>query len=119
MESRASYLSGTNIGFKTLERLLKELRARESVPDFLKVLDRIECWKDQRNSSLHEMVKFREGMLPTWEEKQGPLSRIVCDGKAVLREFDSIDKHERRKNGARPAATEPAAFEDNCDSHVT
>lgn len=119
MESRASYLSGTNIGFKTLERLLKELRARESVSDLLKVLKRIDSWKDQRNISLHEMVKFQEGMFPSWEDKQGPLSRIVTDGKAVLRAFDSIDKRERRRNGARPAATEPAAFEDDDTSHVS
>ena len=119
MESRASFLSGTNIGFKTLERLLKELRARETVTEFLNVLERIEAWKDHRNSSLHEMVKFQTGMKPTWEEKQGPLGEIVSDGKALVREFDSIDKRERRRNDGKPAATEPAAFEDHEDLRVT
>jgi hypothetical protein len=43
----------------------------------------------------------------------------VREGKKVLRAFDAVDKRERRKNGARPAATEPAAFGDRRRELVT
>jgi hypothetical protein len=33
------------------------------------------------------------------------------EGKRVVRAFDAVDKAERQRNGARPAATEPTAFQ--------
>lgn len=119
MESRASFLTGENVGYKTLGFLVDTLRKYETVPDFLSIIERIDAWRNHRNIALHEMVKFQIGEHPSWEEKVGPLPTIVREGKVVLRAFDGVDQRERRKNGARPAATEPAAFSDSDAEQVT
>ena len=110
MESRASYLAGENVGLQNLGPLIQSLKKVETQPEFRAILEEIDAWRILRNEAVHEMVKFRPGESPTWQQKVGPLSRIVREGKRVLRAYDAIDKQERRRNGARPAATEPAAF---------
>ena len=120
LESRATFLTGKNQGYQNLRPLLNTLNSHETVSAFLPVLADIDAWRERRNEALHEMVKFQLGEHPTWEEKVGPLPRIVRDGKRVLRAFDKLDRHERRKNGARPTATEPAAFRgERTGHHVT
>ena len=110
MESRASYLTGTDVSYRTLGSLIDTLRKHEFVADFKAILEQIDKWREKRNRALHEMVKFATGERPSWEDKTGPLPSIVDEGRHVLRRFDAIDKRERRSHGARPAATEPAAF---------
>jgi hypothetical protein len=119
LESRASYLTGRNEGYQNLGPLIHTLRQHESIADFRPIIDRIDAWRERRNEALHEIVKFQRGERPTWEEKVGPLPQIVREGKKVLCAFDAVDKRERRNNGARPAATEPAAFGDARHEQVT
>jgi hypothetical protein len=112
MESRASFLTSTIQGYQNLGPLITTLKKHEKLPEFLAVLDSIDAWREQRNAAVHEMVKFEAGHAPTWDEKLKPLPKIVLEGKRIIRAFDRIDKRERLKNGARRAATEPAAFSD-------
>lgn len=110
LESRTGHLTGQNEGYQNLGPLIGTWRKHENVEDFRPIINEVDAWRKRRNRAVHEMVKFESGEHPTWEEKLDPLSEIVREGKRVLRAFDAIDKRERRKNGVRPAATEPAAF---------
>jgi hypothetical protein len=111
LESRAGYLTGKNEGFQTLGALIESLRVHESVVELTQLIGRIDQWRRRRNEVIHEMVKFEQGTLPTWEDKTSGLAEIASDGQAVLREFAALDARERLKNGARPPATYPGAFE--------
>lgn len=95
MESRASYLAGTNVGFQNLGPLIQRLNELETLPEFQAILGEIDAWRVLRNQAVHEMVKFRQGEHPTWEQKLSPLSRIVREGMRVVRAFDAVDKQER------------------------
>lgn len=119
MESRASFLTGNNEGFKTLGYLINKFRERETVPDFRKLVDRIDKWKEHRNRALHEMVKFESGTLPTWDEQTAGLGSVVREGQELLREFATLDEIERAKNGARPPATSPNAFSELPSSRIS
>lgn len=110
MESRVAHLTKSKAGFKTLGWLICELRKHKS-ETFAQVLAGIDAWRELRNRSLHELVKFEAGDLRTWDKKTADLRAIVEKGIAVLREYDALDCAERKLAGARPAATEPAAFE--------
>ena len=111
LESRTSFLKKQNQGFKTLGDLLGILVEKETVPEFRELLPVINDWRDRRNKALHELVKFEHGDFRPWPEKIAGLSLIAAQGLDVLRSFDKLDKRERRRNGARPAATEPNALE--------
>jgi hypothetical protein len=119
LESRASYLTGRNEGYQNLGSLIHTLRHRESTEEFRNLVRQIDAWRKLRNQALHEMVKFQSGEHPTWKEKLETLPHIVREGEKVLWAFDAMDKRERRMNGARPAATEPAAFGDSRRELVT
>jgi hypothetical protein len=112
LESRASYLTDRNEGYQSLGPLIRTLRQCEIVADFRPIIEQIDAWRKRRNEALHEVVKFSSGERPTWEDKVGPLPEIVREGKEVLLAFCAVDERDRRKNGARPAATEPAIFGD-------
>jgi len=111
MESRASYLKQTNQGFQNLGDLINTLRISEQVDELKAILGVIDAWRIRRNKAIHEMVKFEEGTVKRWEQSIAGLQSIAEDGQCILKEFDRIDIQERKKNGARPAATEPGVFE--------
>ena len=119
MESRASFLTGTNVGFKTLGYLIKTLRDLETVPVFSDLVDRIDKWRKPRNRALHEMVKFESGTLPSWEQQRAGLPSVVREGQQLLCEFAALDESERAKNGARPPATSPNAFAELPSSRIS
>lgn len=110
MESRVAHLTQTKAGFKTLGELISQSKGHEDNAAFRELLVDIDAWRKLRNRSLHELVKFEEGDLRTWHEKVAELEPIVVQGIAVLRAYDEVDRAERKKAGARPAATEPGAF---------
>jgi hypothetical protein len=113
MESRASYLTGRNEGFSTLGALVKLFRKHEQVPEFRTLIDQIDGWRIKRNRALHEMVKFVKGEFPTWEQQAAGLNAVVREGQLCLCEFAAIDACERERNGARPPATWPHAFDED------
>lgn len=86
------------------------MKVTKALEEFRSILEQIESSRKHRNEALHEMAKLQPPEYPTREEKLGPLPQGVREGRMVLRAFDKIDKGGRRKNGARPGATEPAAL---------
>jgi hypothetical protein len=110
MESRASYLSKQNAGFKDLGALISIFRSKEEDEAFKAVVERIDSWRKDRNKSLHEIVKFQTGEKTSWSEKTRVLPKIVVDGKKILKDFDQLDIADRTKNGAGLTATQPNAF---------
>lgn len=110
MESRASFLTGNNEGFRTLGELVRIFDNHEKVPEFASLAVRIDGWRGHRNRALHEMVKFAPGEFPTWAQQTGGLAAIVREGQECLRAFAALDEQERERNGARPPATWPNAF---------
>ena len=70
LESRLSWLTKKNVGFKTLGWLIKKLRKCETDPVLLLLLDELDTWREQRNGALHEMVKVADdGPVPDWQTR--------------------------------------------------
>lgn len=70
LESRLSWLTKQNLGFKTLGWLIRELRKCESDRDLIHLLNDLDAWCERRNSALHEMVKVAdEGPVPDWQTR--------------------------------------------------
>jgi hypothetical protein len=70
LESRLSWLTKQNVGFKTLGWLIKELKKYEFNSDMNRILIELDGWRVQRNSALHEMVKVAaDGPIPDWESR--------------------------------------------------
>jgi hypothetical protein len=65
LESRASYLTRGNEGYRNLGPLIRALRRHENVADFRPIIEQIDAWRERRNEALHEMVKFQSGERPT------------------------------------------------------
>lgn len=110
LESRGSFLSRKDCGFKTLGEVLRLLRAHERDHEFLDVYSRIDAWRTRRNKALHEMVKFEERERDSWEDRIDRLRPIAREGLAALRAFDKLDQRDRRRNGGKLTATAPDAL---------
>jgi hypothetical protein len=110
LESRASYLTGINQGFRNLGALVRIFKEYELVTGFRDLVERIDMWRERRNTALDEMVKFESGHFPTWEEQTAALPSVVREGQGLLRRFAELDELERAKNNAEPPATSPNAF---------
>ena len=109
MESRATYLTGSNTGFRTLGALLSIFQSVEKDPHFLQVLRKIDTWRVHRNDALHSMAKFEMGAVVSWAKKVTKLPRVVEEGRELLQAYNTLDIAERHKANKR-AATEPSAF---------
>ncbi len=111
MESRASYITKTNVGFRTLGQVITLLGKHEQVEAIKTfVKSDVDAWRVRRNSALHELVKMEPGDRRTWEERIASLAETAREGIRVLRHFDSLNNQDRKKNGSPPGATEPDAF---------
>ena len=73
MESRASYLAGTNVGFQNLGPLIQRLNELETLPEFQAILGEIDAWRVLRNQAVHEMVSFGRESIPL-----GSRSSVRC-----------------------------------------
>jgi len=86
LESRLSWLTKQNAGFKTLGRLLKELRRCESDPELTHLLVELNDWRDRRNRALHEMVKVADdGPKPDWQTRPTDWEVRVAELKVTAR----------------------------------
>lgn len=85
LESRLSYLTKTDVGFKTLGYLLNELRQHEADPKMLEIAGELDKWRIRRNEALHELVKVEANkpFLP-WEGRMKEIAKSATDGYVLL-----------------------------------
>jgi hypothetical protein len=97
LEHRLTFLKKHDFSFKTLGKLISEIRTIES-DQILKdlVLGPLDKWRDKRNGALHEMAKIADGDHPTWEARMTGLEVIAKNGLATLRAVDRRCKQLRR-----------------------
>jgi hypothetical protein len=88
LESRLSFLTQQNVGFKTLGRLLTNLRGCETDNIICDLVEEIDVWRDRRNRALHELVKIEDGVLHTsWKERLETLREDAERGYDLLRKI--------------------------------
>ncbi len=70
LESRLSWLTKQNVGFKTLGWLIKKLQKCETDSELTHLLGELDAWRVRRNGALHEMVKVADdGPVPDWQTR--------------------------------------------------
>ena len=103
LESRLTYLLGTDFSFKVLHDLIKETQKNEADEILLNLVTiDLDEWRKQRNKAIHEMVKIVEGDTSTWEYRSNKLPAIATEGHALLRKIERRvqslrDKAQRNK----------------------
>jgi hypothetical protein len=90
LESRLSFLTGTNRGFENLGPLIKDMRKHETDPALRALVDQdLDAWRQMRNASLHEMPKLAAGDSSTWEDRVQFLVIVAIEGLDVLRQLSN------------------------------
>lgn len=88
LESRLSFLTGTNRGFENLGPLITSMRKHEQDPALRALVDKdLDAWREMRNASLHEMPKLAAGDSSTWEDRTLFLSIVAIEGLDILRQL--------------------------------
>lgn len=89
LESRLSYLLGSDFSFKTLGKIILKIKVVEKDAEILDlVTTALSAWADDRNGALHEMSKIAVGDISTWEERTERLKVISSRGLKLLRKID-------------------------------
>ncbi|MFZ1324828.1 MAG: hypothetical protein WAT67_02175 [Candidatus Contendobacter sp.] len=89
LESRLTFLKGSDFGFKTLGQLISEINKVEAdsqLKDF--VTKNLDSWRFIRNKALHEMAKLEQGNILTWDDRMKDLAPCAKDGLIILRFID-------------------------------
>lgn len=97
LESRLTFLSGNNVGFRNLGPLIQEMKLNEN-DGILKniVTQDLEAWRLMRNEAVHEMAKLEAGDTSTWADRVQVLVIVVEEGLNVLRNLKNRDRALRR-----------------------
>ena len=86
LESRLTFLTSTNVGFKNLGPLIQDIRVHETDVALRSIVDAdLDAWRVMRNQAVHEMAKLEAGDTTTWEDRVQVLVIVVEEGLAVLR----------------------------------
>jgi hypothetical protein len=86
LESRLSWLSKQNYGFKTLGWLIKKLRGYETDSELTMLLEDLDKWRERRNGAIHELVKVEAGKPHIgWCERMAELATSARDGYELLK----------------------------------
>lgn len=93
LESRLSWLKRSNVGFKTLGWLIKELQRVEVDEGLVQLLQELDHWRELRNGAIHELVKVEAqapapdwGSKPTdWEVRMRDIGRTAVVGYELLK----------------------------------
>lgn len=89
VESRLTFLKGTDFSFKTLGSLIAESKKVETDPVLKQlVTQRLDNWRDARNRALHEMAKLADGDAATWDDRVQSVIPVAEEGLATLRAID-------------------------------
>jgi hypothetical protein len=109
LESRLSFLANENVGFQTLGRLIRELRARESDPILLSLMDDVNNWRQARNGAIHELTKVQADVLmKEWGERMQELAVSSAKGYSLLKRLYHrlADLNPRHTDRAFPAESD-------------
>ena len=95
MEAILSDTEGEQIGFQTLERLIKIAKRSEVVEEEMKqmVINELTPWKDKRNQALHEMVKLQADDLHDWNSRYDSFKLAIDEGLEI---FKQLNKYRKR-----------------------
>ena len=97
LESRISFLTQSDFGFRTLEKLISQVAGKETDGQFknLVTVD-LDPWRVQRNTALHEMAKLADGDTSAWADRMKNAEAAARKGLNVLRKIDHRFKQLRR-----------------------
>lgn len=97
LESRLSFLMGTNIGFQNLQNLIDKTH-KEDTDSELKLILRnkntqktdldLEDWTKIRNQVLHEIGKLEDSNFLSWEDRLKKAKNSAEEGLKLLRKLD-------------------------------
>lgn len=90
LESRLSWLKGTNVGFQNLGKAINDLKSCETDEELKAVLLDLNSWRKQRNKALHELVKIEQGQpMLDWDQRIQLLSLSATEGYTLLKKLYS------------------------------
>ena len=96
LESRCGEL-GQPQAFKNLGVLIRKLREIEVDNTLRQMIDLdLDNWRRNRNTALHEIVKFEKGEIPNWESRFEASKVYAEEGIVVFRSIDSRLRQLRR-----------------------
>jgi hypothetical protein len=86
LESRLTFLTKTNVGFKNLGPLIQDIRTHETDSTLKAIVDvDLDRWRVMRNEAVHEMAKLEAGDTSKWDDRVQVLVIVVEEGLAVLK----------------------------------
>ncbi|MFT5834628.1 MAG: hypothetical protein ACI97N_002268 [Cognaticolwellia sp.] len=88
LESRCEEL-GKSMSFQTLGNLIKKLKQIEIDLEVRNlVTNELDDWRKNRNTALHEIVKFEKGESPEWKNRVEASGDYAVEGMAIFRKID-------------------------------
>lgn len=98
LESRCEELNKP-LGFQMLGKLIKTLKQVEVDKELRGVvINDLDEWRLNRNTALHEIVKFEKGEFPDWENRVEVSKVYAEEGMAIFRKIDTRMSKIRREN---------------------
>jgi hypothetical protein len=89
LESRCAEL-GKSLAFQNLGRLIKELKQIETDAEIRKIITtELDDWRENRNTALHEIVKFEKGEFPEWKNRVEASGDYAVEGMVIFRKIDN------------------------------
>ena len=89
LESRCSEL-GQPHSFKNIGALIRKLIQIETDQELQQIIFRdLDNWRENRNTALHEIVKFEKGEIPNWENRVGNSKVYAEEGIKIFRKIDN------------------------------
>ena len=77
------------MSFQTLGNLIKKLKQIEIDLEVRNlVTNELDDWRKNRNTALHEIVKFEKGESPEWKNRVEASGDYAVEGMAIFRKID-------------------------------
>ena len=77
------------MAFQTLGNLIKKLKGIETDSEIRKVITYdLDDWRKNRNTALHEIVKFEKGEFPEWKNRVEVSGDYAVEGMRIFRKID-------------------------------
>jgi len=102
LESRLSFLTGSNVAFQNLGPLTDMIRRHETIEPIKHfVAETVDGWRRERNSAVHEMLKLEVGEEKEWDDRMRTLRKTAVDGYAALKRLGMLTNTARRRSSDR------------------